>query len=548
VFCVNGFICLRSFIFDYHIVIPAKAGIQCFKGRSRKVMKRKTSIEDLIRHGHSTLGRRACNLFSPDVILAYVEDDVENLPPREKAVLGESIKQFESHRKKCPYCRALVLEMQRAHLSAEIEDRGLFKVPETAPDENLLMQLDGERVRYAADSKPDAVCEVFGVAIPDNMPPGPSRQAGSVMLSVVAKRFKQQGFNVKLLGELEGINQGDYTLIESMLEGPLKSCGIDTKTIGTIYINIETRGNDGNGSTIKGNSYLLAAGVAAFSVILNQPLMEKPAFVGRLDWSGNFLGIDSLPDKLEFLERSGEVSRVYVSEHDLRTNRIDVEKFANVEIKAVRDLTECLINLFPQRFVLDGHSPEGLCDGVVSRKKTGAPWKKGTKTKKKLLGPIKKSVLLMTLAVLFAIGYLFFQTKHVKFVEDIPHQRFEEFRALSASRNNSDLKKAVSLGLNIRPDDPAFNRTFIETAKILLGPVTDVTAARKILSSYIAYADYIRNRKDAGGLIADTIDSAVDLLNEYSVMDADFKKAGIDVRIKEIMVRHGLKKGWGGLK
>jgi len=127
------------------------------------------------------------------------------------------------------------------------------------------------------------------------------------------------------------------------------------------------------------------------------------------------------------------------------------------------------------------------------------------------------------------------------FLRDTPNYRYIRFKKLSASPNKSDIGEALKVGDKIKPVDPLFKEGFIELAKILMGPINDTDSARKLLFNYFDYTDFIQNRKDTRGYIADTIDSARDLMGEYHLKDAFYKTVRLGSRIEELLIQYNLK-------
>ena len=116
------------------------------------------------------------------------------------------------------------------------------------------------------------------------------------------------------------------------------------------------------------------------------------------------------------------------------------------------------------------------------------------------------------------IEYLIYNNDIPKsFTRNVPNYRYDRFKTLFASQDSSDLEEAVKVGLKIRPEDPQFKTTFIDLSAILMDRVNNTDYARKALSNYVQYTEVILNRQDARQSIADTIDSARDLMNRYGL-------------------------------
>ncbi len=123
---------------------------------------------------------------------------------------------------------------------------------------------------------------------------------------------------------------------------------------------------------------------------------------------------------------------------------------------------------------------------------------------------------------------------------DIPNYRYMEFEKRAAGRENDDLEEALRIGLEIRPSDPLFKKAFIEMTGLLMDRMNDMTYAKQLLGSYIQFVDSIREHPNAKPWVADTIDAAEDLMNQYKLKETFHGENRFGALIGEIVMRYGL--------
>jgi len=126
------------------------------------------------------------------------------------------------------------------------------------------------------------------------------------------------------------------------------------------------------------------------------------------------------------------------------------------------------------------------------------------------------------------------------FVRDVPDFRFMEFKRLSASNEPEELARAVEVGTKIKPSDSSFKDAFIGLASLLMDRVHRTEFARQAVFDYVDYERGIRDRQDAGQFVADTLDSARDLIDQYGLQGEYYGKMRLGGFIDEISVRYGL--------
>lgn len=138
------------------------------------------------------------------------------------------------------------------------------------------------------------------------------------------------------------------------------------------------------------------------------------------------------------------------------------------------------------------------------------------------------------------IEYLRSNPSFQSFVRDVPDFRFVEFKRLSASIEPEELARAVEVGAKIRPSDSSFKDSFVGLASLLMDRVHRTGFARQAVFDYVDYERSIRDRKDAEQFVADTFDSARDLIDKYGLRDEYYGEMRLGVFIDETSARYGL--------
>ena len=265
----------------------------------------------------------------------------------------------------------------------------------------------------------------------------------------------------------------------------------------------------------KAESLLLAVIVAIVKAATGTSGRDDLVYSADVDLQGNLTGVGRIEDKADFVLSAGNYRLVLSAANHIQIRREHPGRFiAYSTIGELFDLFQIKVG------------------------------------KRKFFDRIRASILILVVAALCVGGFAYYTGEGLftpiktfrSFVAGLVNDPVERFKKLSASRKASDLEEAVKVGLKIRPDDRFFKESFIGMAYILMDRVNNTDYARQALFNYVAYTKVIQNHPDARQWIADTIDSARDLMNRYGLRDTFYQQQTFGGFVEDILLQFDLKR------
>ena len=286
----------------------------------------------------------------------------------------------------------------------------------------------------------------------------------------------------------------------------------------------------------KAESLLLAVIAAIVKAATGRSGHDNLVYSADVDLQGNLTRVGRIEDKADFVISAGNYRLVLSS-----ANHIQIRPHMRIE--------------HPGRFI--AYSTIGELFDFFQIKVSKPLPVKPTETdevqepgKRKFFDRIRASILILVLAAVCIGGFMYYTGEDFftpiktfrSFVAGLVNDPVKQFKDLSASHKLSDLEEAVKVGLKIRPDDPFFRESFIGMAAILMDRVNNTDYARQALSNYVEYTRLIQNRPDARQSIADTIDSARDLMNRYAMKNTFHQEQKFGGHVESLLLQYELKR------